>query len=317
MRKRGRRQPVGTMVSIDAVGTNICDDAIGLARIRRRKEVLVDYLIADVPAHVLPWRTADMKAMRRNDHLRGRSIFPRKIAEDWSLSATEERSAIRFRFSCNERMRRVHQIHCKLVRMRLTDALSFRDIPSLVNGNHPDRSFYASLLHTARNAAAGSSAGNFGRGRRKETFGSRIMAELSVFANTELTRYCVEHGVPIIYRNTTRARHIPRDIWEQYEEHRVIAEALGLPKRRFGGRFYSHLALGHRGLRLDAYAGFTSPLREWDTLANLRQIRAHMLGHELPYDELQMRLMADELNRVAWRREFRGAVLYSGEKMRI
>ena len=80
-----------------------------------------------------------------------------------------------------------------------------------------------------------------------------------------------------------------------------MADPLGFHKaRRLLGR--SSLSLqpgGHSGLGLSMYTQLTSPLRRFADLVMQRQLMAHLVGEELPYDREELLKVLETAERTA------------------
>ncbi|WP_442972600.1 RNB domain-containing ribonuclease [Rhodococcus sp. JS3073] len=130
-----------------------------------------------------------------------------------------------------------------------------------------------------------------------------IVQELMIATNEAVALWCVERGLPILFRN-----HRPNPVAGSTEElMHEIAAAAGDPDlfAKLRGRLLSTLRVatydrtvhGHYGLRLSAYSHVTSPLRRVADLINQRIIFAH-LGHSpAPYTPDQLAALGADLNR--------------------
>ncbi|HEC85662.1 MAG TPA: RNB domain-containing ribonuclease [Thioploca sp.] len=109
-----------------------------------------------------------------------------------------------------------------------------------------------------------------------------LVAEMMILANGIAAKYAVRHQVPLIYR----VQDPPLEPITQ----ETLAEPLGFHKiRKLLGR--SSLSLqpsGHSGLGLSMYTQLTSPLRRFADLVMQRQLMAHLVDEELPYDKEEL-----------------------------
>lgn len=304
MNTRDRRPLVDTAVSIDEVGTQVRDDAVRHDYSARSKQRLLRFYIVDVPTYVQPWTQKDVAAMRRSSRS-VQKIFSQGDRVAWSLSTQDCRAAIEFSFFMDESMGRLQELKARLVNVKIATATNFHAVYDLLDANNEHRPVFVGLLHAAQALGKRTQSGNFGQGRRRGPIGSRIMGELALFANTELTCYCLRHGIPVIYRNSFSFERIPPKVHEMYVRDREIARARGEPAANLGASMmHSHIPWGHTGLGLEGYAEFTSPLRSWISLANLRQVRAHLLGDQLPYSEADIRILSQEVDMLQWKQLF-------------
>jgi exoribonuclease-2 len=114
------------------------------------------------------------------------------------------------------------------------------------------------------------------------------VSEAMVLAGEIAARFCLEAGLPTIYRRQpppAAPHELPTDgVWDPVAVRRVRR---GLRRAEVG------LEPGpHAGLGLDAYIQPGSPLRRYQDLAIHRQILAHLRGEPLCYDTDAMRRVA-------------------------
>ncbi len=300
MNDRTRRPLVENVVSIDQIGTRIHDDAVRHDYNRSGKQRLLRFYIADVPAHVAPWSRQDMGALHGSAS--GRGIFARRDLLRWSLSKDRPVEAVEFSFCMGADMKQLQSMQCRLVDVMVQTAATFRSVYARLDHTHPEMPLFEGLLHAAQMLGQRTNSRNFGERRRKYLLGRRMMGELSLFANTELTCYCLRHGVPILYRNQFHLDGpLPQEVLARRRELDSRAHQKGLHPIPWGNTVHSHEPAGHNQLQLVGYAEFTSPLRRYVSLVNLRQVRAHMLGLPLPYTQDHIRILAWEIDQVLWR----------------
>ena len=130
-----------------------------------------------------------------------------------------------------------------------------------------------------------------------------IVQELMIATNEALALWCIEQGLPILFRN-----HRPNPVAGPADELMTeIAAAAGDPDlfAKLRGRLLSTLRAatydptvhGHYGLRLSAYTHVTSPLRRVADLINQRIILAHLDHTPTPYTPNQLAALGADLNR--------------------
>ena len=107
----------------------------------------------------------------------------------------------------------------------------------------------------------------------------KLVAEMMILGNHLAAKYAQQNQVPIIYR----IQEPP----EQPIDADMMSSPLAFQKIRKLIKA-SSLSLqpgGHSGLGLSAYTQLTSPLRRFADLVMQRQLVAHVVGDELPYDQ--------------------------------
>jgi exoribonuclease-2 len=97
-----------------------------------------------------------------------------------------------------------------------------------------------------------------------------LVSEFMILANEAAARYCVEHGIPAVFRGQPPP-----------SEPIVISEPFtpldGFKIRRFLRKGETALdPIRHSGLGVDAYIQFTSPIRRYLDLVMHRQIKTHL-----------------------------------------
>jgi ribonuclease R len=130
-----------------------------------------------------------------------------------------------------------------------------------------------------------------------------IVQELMIATNEAVALWCIEQGLPILFRNH-RTNPVAGSTDELMTE---IAAAAGDPDlfAKLRGRLLSTLRAatydptvhGHYGLRLSAYSHVTSPLRRVADLINQRIILAHLDSSPAPYTGEQLAALGADLNR--------------------
>ncbi len=106
-----------------------------------------------------------------------------------------------------------------------------------------------------------------------------LVAEMMILANHIAAKYAYLHQIPLIYRvQSPPLEPITKT---------MTSDPLALHKiRRLLGRSSLSLeASRHSGLGLSMYTQLTSPLRRFADLVMQRQLMAHLVDEELPYDK--------------------------------
>ncbi len=120
-----------------------------------------------------------------------------------------------------------------------------------------------------------------------------LVAEMMILANHIAAKYAHTHQVPLIYR-------VQNPPLEPISKN-ISNDPLGFHKvRKFIAR--SSLSLqagGHNGLGLSMYTQFSSPLRRFADLVMQRQLMAHLVGEDLPYDVEELFKVLETAERTA------------------
>ncbi len=143
-----------------------------------------------------------------------------------------------------------------------------------------------------------------------QTIGYVVVQEAMILSNLAVARFCIDHDIPVIYRNHAPRLAAPPSIHMAKTIDAWIASGtadLSAIKANFsaiaGKASYANVATGHYGLNLPAYLHVTSPLRRYADLASMRQIMAHLKGQPYPYTKAQLGDMAVHLNEAIERRK--------------
>lgn len=299
-------------VTIDAVTTRDMDDAVWVEKLSDGWRV--DVSIADVAARVdvgseLDVRAREMTATRY--FASGNSpMLPRDLSEDaLSLRAGRTRDVLVFRIDLDADLSR-RRVDVFLGRLKSSAKLSYAEIPKLLADKTApfhafalvSRELTRGLLEARRRAGAlalydlnnGWVTTEEGFIRRIESheanWGYIIIQELMILANAAAAAWAVERDVPVIFRNhVARAAAPDRDalLADLDSALTMPMQSLELLRERthmlLSRAEYGVHVRGHYGLNLPAYLHATSPIRRFADLANHRQIRAYILGAELPY----------------------------------
>ena len=119
-----------------------------------------------------------------------------------------------------------------------------------------------------------------------------IVSELMIQANRSAGEYCVEHGIPAIYRSQPAPEQaLPKDSLTPeiiFKMRRYLRKGeVGLDPQR------------HSGLGLEAYVQATSPIRRFSDLLIQRQLSAHLAGQTLPYTRVDLEGLLIDVGRTA------------------
>lgn len=146
--------------------------------------------------------------------------------------------------------------------------------------------------------------------RADEVIGHIVIQEFMILANSCCAAYMVAHSIPGIFRNHTAMAAAPEvdvlaatiEAWIQGGDHDP-SEVQARFNTVMGRASYSASVTGHYALALGCYGHFTSPLRRYPDLVNLRQLRAHLKGLPLPYAQDQLQAIAEGTNEALERRK--------------
>ncbi len=115
-----------------------------------------------------------------------------------------------------------------------------------------------------------------------------LVAEMMIQINSECAGFCATSGIPAIYRRQAPPQTVPEPVPDgPYDPVAVRTVRRGLRRGEVGLSPEPHYALG-----VPAYMQITSPLRRYQDLAAMRQIKAWLAAEPLPYD-------AEALSRIA------------------
>ena len=114
------------------------------------------------------------------------------------------------------------------------------------------------------------------------------VSEAMVLAGEVSARFCLEAGLPVIYRRQTIPGSLPELPAKGVSDPIVVRQVRRLLKRaEVGLQPGAHASLG-----LEAYAQTTSPIRRYQDLAIQRQIASRLRGEPPCYDEPAMQRIA-------------------------
>lgn len=129
-----------------------------------------------------------------------------------------------------------------------------------------------------------------------------IVRESMMEGNTGLTEWTSQHGVNIIYRSQTAHGQ------NEEEASALLSALVGSHNKIYAKEdiealakrythlakpaYYSHLRTGHLSLGLPLYARFTSPIRRYADLVNLRQVVRKLMSRPPLYDQILLARIA-------------------------
>jgi exoribonuclease-2 len=311
------------LFSIDDEETREVDDALAIERDGLLWKISI--AIADPATVVHRGEVLDREAMRRGTtvYLPTQTVLmlPERISCDIaSLTPQHVRSSLVIRVWLDEQGK-ITQSNISREAIRVLRRLHYSDADTLIEQGEDDTAQHlrdlltcAKQLHAQRLAGG---AFNLQRPEykirvddgtitvkmiKKDSPSRLLVAEMMILANHVAAKYAHSHQVPLIYR----VQEPPLEPITQ----EMTADPLAIYKiRQLIAR--SSLSLepgGHSGLGLSMYTQMTSPLRRFADLVMQRQLMAHLLGEELPYDQEELFKVLETAERTA-----RDARLVEGE----
>lgn len=131
-----------------------------------------------------------------------------------------------------------------------------------------------------------------------------LVQEFMILANQIVAQYFSRNNIPCLYRN-----HLPGDDAPERSEMlnrlesalasgdtQILRELCKSISSSVCRASYGVDTKGHFGLNLRSYLHFTSPMRRYADLVNNRQLTAHLLGRDLPYNSENLEDIAAHLN---------------------
>lgn len=289
-------------ISIDPAGAREIDDAIAVARLGR-SGWRVDVCIPDVPAVVRPGTCEDQSA--RNDGLtryssggRARSMLPPATVERLSLSPDEDQPMVHVAILVDHRLKASVESISRL-RHRTVAQLSYPEADQGMRDpahalHEPLRAIWelARVLHEERAAATGAAfdvTGGTYTNEEGQTVrlgtgmahpSNMAVMEIMILANSALAAWSRDAGSAVLYRNHRLPGFASGErgaAAEELAEREGLGRATALRRLRgmtgdIGPAEMGTQPLGHHGLDLPAYAWFTSPLRRYCDVVNLRAV---------------------------------------------
>ena len=132
-----------------------------------------------------------------------------------------------------------------------------------------------------------------------------IVQEMMIAANEAVAMWCIEAGLPILFRNhrMNPVAGSAEDLMHEYVAASGDATLFDKLRSRMLAAVrpatYEPTVHGHHSLRLAAYTHVTSPLRRLADLVNQRMIFAYLDHDPVPYSGSQLTAIGTDLNRRA------------------
>lgn len=302
------------LFSIDDEETREVDDALAIERDGLHWKISI--AIADPATVVHRGEILDKEAMRRGTtvYLPTQTVLmlPKRISCDIaSLTAQQVRSSIVIRVWLDEQGE-ITRSNISREAIRVLRRLHYSNADVLIEQGEDDTAqclrdllTCAKLLHERRVA---NGAFNLQRPEYKisvddgtitvkmieKASPSRLLvAEMMILSNHIAAKYAYLNQVPLIYR--LQAPPLERITKEMTADPLAIHKVRKLISR-------SSLSLqpgGHSGLGLSTYTQMSSPLRRFADLVMQRQLIAHLVGDELPYDQDELFKVLETAERTA------------------
>jgi len=332
LRQAPVEQPQPRYITIDSDSTRDIDDAFAVEQTQDGYRLWV--AIADPTMSVKIGSSEDERArlMGGSMYSRERTVqrmLPARISEDaCSLVENKPRRAIVFEIYLNAGLE-VVSFTTKAQAITVSNRLSYEQIPGILSDGmhvlHADMATSTKLarllLQSRRSRGAlalydlslfflTDEEGNLREFRStEETVGHILVQELMILTNSQVAQYMVEHDLPAVFRNhQSKSMAPPADeLAKTIEMWMKATDAAQDRLRRFtdlaGKARYGGEVIGHYGLNLPLYLHVTSPLRRYADLVNMRQLRAHMAGNPLPYEQTELKQLSIDLNEAIDRRK--------------
>ncbi|MGV9871088.1 RNB domain-containing ribonuclease, partial [Rhodococcus koreensis] len=319
---------LSTLLMIDSASARDRDDAFSVTPLSGGRGWAVEVHVAGVADVVELGSVADKQAFLRAEtrYLRGRTIAMLGETAEQAATLTSEavRTSLRVTgtLTTDGRLAEV-TVGRGQIPVRRCVAVDHAQVPgALTDPTHPLHAplgaadAAAQALLTARRDGGALAFYDLTRGwaanedgaivaiaAELRTVAYVIVQELMIATNEAVALWCVEQGLPILFRN-----HRPNPVAGPADELMTeIAAAAGDPDlfAKLRGRLLSTLRTasydptvhGHYGLRLSAYTHVTSPLRRVADLINQRIILAHLDHSPAPYTPDQLAALGADLNR--------------------
>ncbi|MGB8403501.1 MAG: RNB domain-containing ribonuclease, partial [Mycobacterium sp.] len=145
----------------------------------------------------------------------------------------------------------------------------------------------------------------------QRTIGYVMVAELMIAAGAAVADWCVDHDLPILFRNhrtsllTADGADLATDIAASLHDPELFEQLRQRVNRSYGRAVYDVVPRGHHGLRVPSYAHVTSPLRRYPDLVCQQIVWAHLAGEQVPYNRAQVAAIAEYVNAVIAERQER------------
>lgn len=314
-------------VMIDDPGSRDLDDAIAVDATPEGGWQAVVY-VAGVAAAVTPGSSTDQVARKRVTSVyRPGRVFPMlgervERAATLAVDADREVLAVSMRFTpAGKRDGAARVERCTLKRGSCV-RLPYADVPVVVDEpghrwNRAVRATYelASALRAQRSAAGALAFYDLTRGYAatedgrialiplgQRTIGYIMVEELMIAAGSAVADWCVDHDVPILFRNhrtsllSADGADLTTDIAASLHDPELFEQLRQRVNRSFGKAVYDAVPRGHHGLRVSAYAHVTSPLRRYPDLVSQQMLWAHLACERAPYSHKQLTAIAEYVN---------------------
>jgi len=302
------------LFSIDDEETREVDDALAIERDGLFWKISI--AIADPATVIHRGEVLDREAMRRGTtvYLPTQTVLmlPERISCDIaSLTAQHVRSSIVIRVWLDNQGK-ITQSNISREAIRVEKRLHYSDADTLIEqGEDETAQALRDLLSCAKQLQAQRLAGTAFNLQRpeykisitdgtisvkminKDSASRLLVAEMMILANHVAAKYAHTHQVPLIYRvQAPPLRAITQE---------MTADPLAIYKIRqlIGRSSLSLQAGGHSGLGLSMYTQMSSPLRRFADLVMQRQLMAHLLGEEFPYDQEELFKVLETAERTA------------------
>lgn len=321
------------LVTIEAASTQDIDDAISVSKIGDDYRLLV--MIADPTKLVRVGSTEDgvarlMGATVYSRDIAVKKMLPMRISEqEGSLVAGRARQVFAMDILLDADLN-LKAFELSRTRIKVGSRLSYEDIPQILQDPaNPLRPMIglaaqlARLLLQKRRQSGALALYDLTRllmtdeegrliqlNRADEVVGHIIVQEFMVLANTVVAGYMLSHNIPGIFRNHEPSNATPpSDELARTIETWLISGGMDTEQARqqfvqiAGRASYSDKLKGHFALAVGCYGHFTSPLRRYADLVNLRQIKAFLKGQPFPHAAEELGPLAESLNLAAEQRK--------------
>lgn len=314
--------------TIDGPHTRDMDDAIELET-NGSSGMIVRVAISDVARVVKPESIDDLAARSRGAtryFAKGNSPMLGSNLADWTLSLVPQRprrvlvTEMHLDLSGN-----LTKTTLKFDTIKSEQKLYYDQVPGIIEDiDHPlstslvQARSLAHMLLNRRRATGAMVAYDLNNGwvtteegslkkldSKEETIGYIIIQELMILANAAVALYCIEHNIPVIFRNHEAKAALDRQALMAQITEAMVTPMLDLAQVQhrthllLDRAYYKPTLAGHFGLNLTAYLHFTSPIRRYPDLVNHQQIRAHLKGHPLPHTQESLEEISAHLNQLA------------------
>jgi len=315
-------------ITIDGDSSKDLDDAIWVEKTEAGYKIQV--LISDVSSIVRVGSSIDDRASEMQFSIyRGKggcvkSMLPRSLSEDkLSLLKDRERKVVVYGITLDENLDCINRSvsqgsfvnNNRLTHSDVTDILE--DESNSLNSTLSMMADIANCLLAKRRESgalmiydivAGWGVNEDGTIRKlsniEKHIGHVIVQEFMVLANTQMSIYCIENDIPVLFRN-----HIPKsaappasEIINEIEKgissgDGKYLESVSKRTALIAGKAEMGVSVkGHYGLNVEAYAYFTSPIRRFPDLVTQRNLLAYIQGKEYIYNTGALEKFARDYN---------------------